>query len=243
MVAARRVLWRLLRYRGRLRRWAIRERLGAFLAAAGRGRLIRVLREAAFAAAVAAALLGLPSARPAQALELKDVAAGLGGFAARGVGRLPSHTGESVAGAGDVNGDGIPDAIVGGSGCDYFCYTVPSYVVFGRADGAPVELEDIAKGQGGFAIRGENSGDYSGSSVSGAGDVNGDGIEDIAIGVSRSGSQYNQVDGAVDISDPITTLRHLFLGDPAPPAPGLENCGIDPTQDPLGCERSPEGCQ
>ncbi|MBI4603677.1 MAG: FG-GAP repeat protein, partial [Planctomycetes bacterium] len=168
-------------------RWALRERLSAYLRAAGPGRLLRLLREAAFAAAVAAALLGAASPAGAiEAIELADVAAGQGGFAVEGKGRLPSDVGASVANAGDVNGDGIPDAIVGGRYCGYVCYTVPSYVVLGRADGAPMDLEDVAAGRGGFVIRGESKRDRSGSSVSGAGDVNGDGLSDLLIGAPRA---------------------------------------------------------
>jgi hypothetical protein len=41
-------------------------------------------------------------------------------------------------------------------------------------------------------------------------------------------------DGRIDISDPIHTLSFLFLAEPAPPAPGPEECGVDPTADFLG---------
>jgi hypothetical protein len=43
-------------------------------------------------------------------------------------------------------------------------------------------------------------------------------------------------DGRLDVSDGIYTLAHLFLGGPPPPPP-FPAPGLDPTPDPLGCER------
>ncbi len=51
----------------------------------------------------------------------------------------------------------------------------------------PVELSDVAAGTGGFVINGINFGDFSGISVSGAGDVNGDGLADLIVGADRAG--------------------------------------------------------
>ena len=44
-----------------------------------------------------------------------------------------------------------------------------------------VELSDL-DGSDGFVVNGIDSVDYSGSSVSGAGDINGDGVDDLIIG-------------------------------------------------------------
>jgi hypothetical protein len=61
-----------------------------------------------------------------------------------------------------------------------------SYVVFGKANSAVINLSDIAStsgiGIGGFVINGENANDFSGYSVSSAGDVNGDGLDDLIVG-------------------------------------------------------------
>jgi hypothetical protein len=57
-------------------------------------------------------------------------------------------------------------------------------VVFGKADSSAIDLSVIADANnplGGFVINGEAANDYSGSSVSSAGDVNGDGLDDLIV--------------------------------------------------------------
>jgi len=103
---------------------------------------------------------------------LSDIAVGIGGFS------MPN--GSSASTAGDVNGDGLADLIVGVSSSD--SNAGKSYVIFGKSNGATVSPADIASGIGGFVINGEAAGDESGFSVSTAGDVNGDGLADLIIG-------------------------------------------------------------
>jgi hypothetical protein len=55
-------------------------------------------------------------------------------------------------------------------------------VVFGKANTDAINLSNIVTGTGGFVINGENAGDNSGYSVSSAGDVNGDGLDDLIVG-------------------------------------------------------------
>ncbi|HLU47356.1 MAG TPA: thrombospondin type 3 repeat-containing protein, partial [Planctomycetota bacterium] len=51
-------------------------------------------------------------------------------------------------------------------------------------------------------------------------------------------------DGAVDISDAISVLGYLFLGGAAPPAPGANACGEDPTSDDLPpCQYPASACE
>jgi hypothetical protein len=109
------------------------------------------------------------------AVELSAIAAGNGGFALNGA----ANDCESVAGAGDVNGDGLADVIVGSP---VVYGTGVTYVVFGRAATAPVDLSAVAAGRGGFVVNEAQDYDGSGSSVAGAGDVNGDGLADLLIG-------------------------------------------------------------
>jgi hypothetical protein len=64
--------------------------------------------------------------------------------------------------------------------------TGKSYVIFGKIDSTTINLSAIASGTGGFVINGENLDDISGSSVSNAGDVNGDGLDDLIVGAKRT---------------------------------------------------------
>ena len=56
-------------------------------------------------------------------------------------------------------------------------------MVFGKAGGFNFNFQlSTLNGADGFQINGEAAGDYSGFSVAGAGDVNGDGFDDLVIG-------------------------------------------------------------
>jgi hypothetical protein len=105
---------------------------------------------------------------------------GSNGFRLEGMGPH-GNFGRSVSSAGDLNGDGFGDLIVGAPGVDANgTDSGASYVVFGRASGfaASIELSTL-DGASGFRLRGASSDDRSGVSVSGAGDVNGDGFDDL----------------------------------------------------------------
>lgn len=98
-------------------------------------------------------------------------------------------SGYSVSGAGDVNGDGIDDFVIGAPGAepDGGEFVGASYVVFGRRGGfgASFELSSL-DGANGFRIDGDDRTSNSGLSVSSAGDVNSDGIDDVLIGAPNA---------------------------------------------------------
>ncbi len=110
---------------------------------------------------------------------------GSNGFRIAGIDAV-GFSGHSISGAGDINGDGIDDLLVGGPGADpNGNYSGESYVVFGRTTvGAGGSLDVSAiNGNNGFIINGIiDVIDYSGISVSDAGDINGDGIADLVLG-------------------------------------------------------------
>ena len=117
-------------------------------------------------------------------IELSSVTSGTGGFVINGE-KIGDRSGFSVSSAGDVNGDGLSDLIVGAFRADVNgnkTHEGKSYVVFGKSNTNAVDLSSIAAGTGGFAINGKNAWDRSGDSVSSAGDVNGDGLDDLIVG-------------------------------------------------------------
>jgi hypothetical protein len=89
-------------------------------------------------------------------------------------------SGRSVSEAGDVNGDGIDDLIIGAfaaspNGREY---AGASYVVFGsdRGFAATIDLATDAD----LIMRGTPN-DFAGARVDGAGDINGDGFDDLIV--------------------------------------------------------------
>jgi len=108
------------------------------------------------------------------------------------------YFGESVSGAGDVNGDGFDDVIVGASGYDN--YKGRGYIFYGSP--AMNSVADIT-------MTGENSFDYFGFSVSDAGDVNADGKDDVIAGAignnSGAGKAYIYMSSFPD------NRKNLFL--------------------------------
>ncbi|MCF6220211.1 MAG: hypothetical protein L3J65_03780 [Robiginitomaculum sp.] len=124
------------------------------------------------------------------------------GFGATGNGAFNAN-GDAVSNAGDINGDGIDDFIIGARGADTNGNTDSGqvYVIFGSdiGSGTDISLSGL-DGTNGFVINGLAAGDRLGTSVSGLGDVNGDGFADFIIGApgafSNSGDSYVIFGGA-----------------------------------------------
>ncbi|GLQ23912.1 hypothetical protein GCM10007853_17860 [Algimonas ampicilliniresistens] len=126
---------------------------------------------------------------PARVTDLTTLNA-VQGFIIQGDGSL-DFSGASVSSAGDVNGDGFDDLIVGATGGDDGGENAgEAYVVFGGAGGfgttdgsgrQVIDLTNLTSSQG-FVIQGDSTFDQAGSSVSSAGDVNGDGFDDLIVG-------------------------------------------------------------
>ena len=125
---------------------------------------------------------------------------GTNGFVVEGA-EYNDFTGFDVSNAGDVNGDGYDDFLIGANDQPPYGNTrAESYLVFGgRTVGSAGSLTVLdLNGSNGFTLNGKSANDYTGYSVSAAGDINGDGIDDFLIGATRtselgrteSGSSY-----------------------------------------------------
>lgn len=119
---------------------------------------------------------------------------------------VDSLAGLAVASAGDLNGDGIDDLVIGEDRSSTEAGT--SYVVLGgQSFGADVELSTLGQpgGAAGYILNGIDDGGLSAASVASAGDINDDGIGDLLIGAPAAGAEGTGetyvVYGGTDILD------------------------------------------
>jgi hypothetical protein len=90
--------------------------------------------------------------------------------------------GVSVAGGKDINGDGVPDVIVGADQLFANAGAGKAYVFYGPVSG------NIQAANAGAILIGEVDRDLFGTSVTSVGDFNGDGISDVTVGAPDNGS-------------------------------------------------------
>ena len=140
------------------------------------------------------------NARPQRQLNASILSGG-SGFIFKGR-VFDERTGVSVQSAGDVNGDGINDIVIGAARGEnrQFSREGLVYVVYGSASGFPSILDPtMLNGSNGFVLSGINNGDLFGTGVTNAGDINGDGHDDLAIGAPGSDPNNTFNAGAVYI--------------------------------------------
>jgi len=124
-------------------------------------------------------------------------------------------TGDAVSEAGDFNGDGIGDFVIGADHAnpDGMANTGAAYLVFGERGRANADLDlDDLDGSNGFRLDGIDPFDLAGHAVSGVGDFNADGFDDILVGASSAGP-----DGVSNAGE-----SYLVFGTDRPQAPVLD---------------------
>ena len=115
-----------------------------------------------------------------------------------------------VSTAGDVDGDGLDDILIGAAGRDQ--NTVNSgaaYVILARSldEKGVIDLSTAD-----YVLTGELRGEQAGSTVSNAGDVDGDGLSDILVGALRHSGDYDSQGTAyIVLGRTLSTEREINL--------------------------------
>lgn len=152
-----------------------------------------------FSVALIAALLYAPSAHSATStIDLRTA-------------KAPRIVGaDRVAAAGDVNGDGVPDALVSEGDFGGGPNEGRVYVVFGDPKERLTRLEQL--GERGFVIYGAERKDYA-SEADGVGDLNADGLDDIVVGAFGAENNGRGASGSVYVIYGKKSFEPIYLKD------------------------------
>lgn len=146
------------------------------------------------------------------------------GFVISAADENDANRGVSVSDAGDVNGDGLGDLLIGFADGDVAGNEKrdagESYVVFGREDGfgSGIDLSALTPTQG-FVLYGADPDDNAGAAVSAAGDLDGDGLADLIIGAEQADSIGDTRNWA---GESYVIFGDSSLGEVDLPAPGAD---------------------
>jgi hypothetical protein len=123
--------------------------------------------------------------------------------------------GFSAAGAGDVNQDGTPDIIVGAPFNDVTAANAGAARVHSGKTGSVL-----------YNFFGDSANDQFGASVSGAGDVNADGYQDLVVGAYRDDNTASNSGSARVFSGQTGAILYTFNGDASNDSLGLAVAGV-----------------
>ncbi len=118
------------------------------------------------------------------------------------------YVGTSLAAAGDVNGDGWADLVVGAKGHDAGGDSAgAAYLVLGPVEG------ELGLASADARLRGMGEDAYAGAAVASAGDVNGDGNDDLLVGAYGDDTASSNAGAAFLLLGPVSGTSDLASAD------------------------------